>query len=430
MNFKCGEKIFNIDLSQWKNHTLLTAAPQNPVSEEDAIQTALDHPIDSRPLSECVKPNETVCIVISDITRAYQRMWVYLPFLVSELEKAGVPDDQIFFLSANGTHRKQTQAEHRILLGDLADRFNIFDHCGNDADTVKTVGTTQYGNEIKLNRKALEADHIILTGAVLFHDLAGFGGGRKSLLPGIAATECIQRNHRLALIGDHGEIHPEVGSGKMENNPLNQEMQEVADWIQPTFILNVAIGGDGRISQAFAGHYRSAHEAGQAFVRKQDGQWVDSQADLVIGSAGGYPKDINLYQSTKAISNLIGGVRPGGTLLLFAECQEGFGYPEMTEILLDSDPIPELAKKITHHFSVARYIGYWTRVVAKKIEIVLVSTLPSEKLKAIGIQNFPDAESAIQYIQSKHAIQSVLAVPKAGQVFVQNKGGSQHDPTC
>lgn len=422
MNFKCGERSFNIDLSQWETHTHLTALAKSTVIEEDAIQNALDHPYDSKRLSECIQPNETVCIIISDITRASQRMWVYLPFLIKELETAGVPDENIFFLSANGTHRAQTEDEHRTLLGDLYDRFQIFDHCGCDSASVQSVGITQYANEIKLNRKALAADHIILTGAILFHDLAGFGGGRKSLLPGIAATECIQRNHRLALIGDDGEIHPEVGSGKMENNPLNLEMQEVADWIKPTFILNVAIGGDGRISQAFAGHYRSAHEAGQRFVSQQDGQWINTQADLVIGSAGGYPKDINLYQSTKAISNLVNGVRPGGTLLLFAECREGFGYHEMSDVLLDQCPLPQLAKKVADRFSVARYIGYWTRKVSMEFEIVLVSSLPSQELEAIGIRNFPDADSALDYIRTKSAIQSVLAVPKAGSIYVQCKG--------
>lgn len=427
MNFKCGERTYDIDLSNWNNHKHLTAAATNSISEEEAIQTALNHPYGSKRLSACVKPDETVCIVVSDITRAYQRMWVYLPFLIQELEAAGLPDQNIFFLSANGTHRAQSEAEHRTLLGDLYDRFTITDHCGNDLPSVKTVGTTQYGNEIKLNRKALAADHIILTGAVLFHDLAGFGGGRKSLLPGIAATESIQRNHRLALVGDEGAIHPEVGSGKMEKNPLNREMQEVADWIKPTFILNVAIGGDGRISKAFAGHYRAAHEAGQDFVRQQDGQWIDKKADLVIGSAGGYPKDINLYQSTKAVSNLIGGVRPGGTLLLFADCQEGFGYHEMSDVLLDPCPLPQLAKKVADQFSVARYIGYWTRKVAKEIEIVLVSSLPADQLEAVGIKTFLDANSALQYIQAKTEIHSLLTVPKAGQIYVQCKGDQDHD---
>lgn len=424
MNFKCGESKYYLPLETWNDVTILNANQgEDYTSEEELVKEALAHPIESEPLHKSIQPDETVCIVVSDITRAYQRMWVYLPYLIKELKQANIPDKNIFFLSGNGTHRNQTEAEHRKLLGDaLYERFAIYDHCGNDLTSVESVGVTQYGNEIKLNRRALDADHIILTGAIVFHDLAGFGGGRKSLLPGIASTECIQRNHRLALVGENGAIHPEVGSGKMNKNPLNREMQEVADWIKPTFILNVAIGGNGLISQAFAGHYRAAHEAGQAFVRKQDGQWLDTQADLVVGSAGGYPKDINLYQATKAISNMAGAVKPGGTLLLFAECIEGYGSDHVKEILISPDDLPVLAKRVSEQFSVARYIGYWTRTVAERMEIVLVSNLPTEPLAAIGIRNFSDAASATEYLTGKSGIETVVSIPKAGQIFAQWKG--------
>jgi nickel-dependent lactate racemase len=426
MNFKCGQTELSFPLNQWKEVSVLEASQTDQQSEETHIIEALKHPIDSKPLCDLIRPDETVCIVVSDITRAYQRMWVYLPHLIQELEKANIPDKNIFFLSANGTHRQQSQAEHRKILGDaLYDRFSIYEHFGTDLTSVSPVGITQYGNEIKLNTRALQADHIILTGAIVFHDLAGFGGGRKSLLPGIAASESIQRNHRLALVGDKGDLHPDMGSGKMENNPLNREMQEVADWIKPTFILNVAIGGNGKISQAFAGHYRAAHEAGQDFVRNQDGKWIDKQGDLVIGSAGGHPKDINFYQATKAISNMVGAVKPGGTLLLFAECAEGIGYQEMAELLLSPEDIPTLAKMLLKRFSVARYIGFWMRTVTKRMEVLLVSKLPSEPLAAIGIRNFTDADSAYAYLEGKSGIEHVIAIPKAGQVYAQWKGIDQ-----
>ena len=426
MNFKCGQSEFSFPLTQWKDVSILEASQANQQSEEAHIIEAFKHPIGSKPLYELIRPDETVCIVVSDITRAYQRMWVYLPYLIEELGKANIPDKNIFFLSANGTHRQQSETEHRKILGDaLYERFSIYEHFGNDLASVSPVGITQYGNEVKLNTRALKADHILLTGAIVFHDLAGFGGGRKSLLPGIAASESIQRNHRLALLGEKGDLHPDMGSGKMEKNPLNREMQEVADWVKPTFILNVAIGGNGKISQAFAGHYRAAHEAGQAFVRSQDGKYLDHQGDLVLGSAGGYPKDINFYQATKAISNMAGAVKPGGTLLLFAECAEGIGYQEMADILLSPEDIPTLAKMLIKHFSVARYIGFWMRTVTKRMEIVLVSTLPSEPLAAIGIRNFTDADSAYAYLTEKPGIEIVIAIPKAGQVYAQWKGNNQ-----
>jgi lactate racemase len=150
------------------------------MSEQEIIGHALDHPIGRPPLSSMLQPDNTVCILISDITRAWQRMSVFLPLLVKRINDAGISDEQIRFLCATGSHRPLTQEEAAVLLGpELNERFTVICHDCHDENQLKEIGVTSYGTVVKLNRMALEADHLILTGGIVFHDLAGWGGGQK-----------------------------------------------------------------------------------------------------------------------------------------------------------------------------------------------------------------------------------------------------------
>ena len=170
---------------------------QKPVPE--LVRDALAHPIDSKPLKELVKPGESVCIIISDVTRRWQSPETYIPIVVEELESAGIRDEDILILSATGTHRRQTPEEHMGLVTEAVyRRIRVEDHVCTDEDNLQMVGTTSYGTPVLLDKRALACDHIVLTGGVVYHFMAGFGGGRKSILPGIAGRETIMKNHNLA----------------------------------------------------------------------------------------------------------------------------------------------------------------------------------------------------------------------------------------
>ena len=288
-----------VDVSVPQENLLGIILKDAPASapEEDVVQEALARPIGTPKLGEIVKPGETVCIVVSDITRAWQRMWIYLPWIVKELNQAGIRDEDIRFLSAIGYHRAHTPEEHAKILGPLLSRrFRMIDHDCLDKESLVKVGTTSRGTPIAINKIAANADRLVLTGCCTYHPWVGWGGGKKSLLPGIAAFESIQRNHPLTM-DENGKQRPEVRSGNVKDNPIHLDMLEFGLKVNPCFIFNVVMGYDGKIARAVCGDLIAAHEAGCKMVDDLYAVPIDELADITISSQGGYPKDIDVCQT-------------------------------------------------------------------------------------------------------------------------------------
>ncbi len=241
-------------------------APLSTRTEEEAILASLANPTGTPKLRDMVKPGETVCVVVSDVTRAWQRMNVYLPYVLQELNEAGVKDKNIRFLCALGYHRKQTREEHEKQLGaELLQRFEVIDHDCMDKSNLVALGRTSRGTPVIINKLAAEADRLVLTGCCTYHPWVGWGGGKKSILPGISAIESIQHNH-LMILDEMGRQRPEVRSGNIKDNPIHLDMLEVAAMVRPSYIFNVIIGHDGKIAHAVSGDYAAAHEAGCRIV--------------------------------------------------------------------------------------------------------------------------------------------------------------------
>lgn len=292
------------------------------------IEYALDHPIGAGPLEEAVRPGDKVCILISDITRRWHQPSAYLPILVERLNRAGIPDRDILILCATGTHSRQTREEQVSLVGEeLYRRIRFRDHQCDDKEHLPYMGTTSRRTPVWLNSYAMACDKIILTGGVVYHFLAGFGGGRKSIVPGIAGRETINTNHNNALNKGLGSgSNPRACNGNMtEDNPFYSDLMECAAFAKPAYLLNVIVDDSYQIVGAFAGDWREAHAQAAKAVEKLDGVPVPRRAPLVIASAGGYPKDINLYQTSKTLSNALAAAAPGGTIVLLSQCREGFG---------------------------------------------------------------------------------------------------------
>lgn len=365
--------------------------------ENEVILEALENPIGSNKLRDIVKPGETVCIIISDTTRTWQKMDHYLPYIIEELNRAGIKDGNITFLCATGSHRPQTDEEHKILLGEkLAGRFKVKDHDCRDKGNLINVGTTSFGTPVIVNRTAVESDHIILTGAIVFHDLAGWGGGKKSILPGICAYESIVANHALSLnpsVG--GGINPYVRCGNADTNPVHLDMLEAAAFVKPSFLFNVIIDEQGNIGKAVAGDYIKAHEAGRQLVNESDSAYIREKSDLVVVSAGGYPKDIDLYQASKALVNAKEAVKEDGVIILLAECVEGFGGEEVQMMLEQFSDNYSREKALRDNFSVAKYTGYLITEIAEKFNVILVSSLNPKQLKNSGIKAAASIQDAL-----------------------------------
>ncbi len=388
--------------------------------EKEVVLDALANPIKSLKLKEIVNRGEKICIIISDITRLWQRMSFYLPYIVNELIEGGIKEEDIVFLCATGSHRRQTDEEHRLLLGEeLFNKFKIIDHDCHDKDNLTYVGTTSYGTPVYLNKIALESDHIILTGAVVFHDLAGWGGGRKSILPGIAAYESIMKNHSLSLsptIG--GGIHPKVKCGNIIENPIHNDMMEAMEFVKPSFLFNVIIDSDGNIFDAVAGHYKYAHDMGRKKVDNINRIYIEEKADVAIVSAGGYPKDIDLYQASKALINAKEAVKEGGHIILLAQCIEGVGNKEIEDLILNYKDIIEREMEVRKKYTVAKFIGYLIEKIALDYNIILISSIEEELLKKINIKSAKTIEEALKIIYKDDTKElKTYIIPKGSEVL-------------
>lgn len=310
--------------------------------ERAALCSALQAPIASPPLAELVATGDRVVIVHSDLTRPMPNLRV-LPVLVAELESAGVRPRDIVLLNGLGTHRRQTAEEMIEMLGaHLVDRYRCDQHDGWDAKNLATAGRTRSGNTIEVNRTYLEADVRILTGFIEPHLFAGFSGGPKAVLPSVASIHAVLANHGVQMVG-----HPQATWGIREGNPIWEEMMEAALMTEPTFLLNVTLNKDRQITGVFAGDLSAAHAAGCAFCKGTAFVAVPRLYDIVITTNSGYPLDINLYQSVKGLSAAARIVKPGGSIVLVAECRDGIPeYGEYARLLRSAESPQALLDRI------------------------------------------------------------------------------------
>lgn len=368
-------------------------------TEEEIISEALYNPIDSNRLKDIVHEGEKVCIIISDITRSWQKPHKFLYKIVEELNAGGVKDENIIFLSAQGTHRKQTREEHEILLGkELSKRFEVYDHDCFDEESMVYLGDTSYGTPVIVNKRAIDCDHIVITGAIIYHFLVGWSGGKKSILPGISSFKTISHNHSLSLNEGLGSgTREKVCSGNIVENPIHDDMMQAAAMVKPSFMFNVIMGPDGNIAGAVAGNYMTAHEAGRKLVDSIDGVNIKKKSDIVIASAGGAPKDINLYQSIKTLINAKEAVVDGGTIIVLAQCSEGIGeIKDIKDMILNFDNMLDREKDLREHYTISKFVGYFFCETGEKYKLILVSEINPVLLKNTKIILTKTLENALK----------------------------------
>jgi len=338
-----------------------------------SLVEALNRPIGSPPLKECLKGGRVV-IVTSDKTRLVQYP-LFLSNLLDYLNEADIEDGEITLVIGRGSHEGHTQEEIKALFGEeILARVETIEHDCLDKAGMIEIGKTRYDNPVLLNRRVVEAENVILTGSVKFHLYSGFSGGRKAVLPGVAAFETIQNNHKMALSS------PGCGLGIFDGNPVHEEMLDAAQMLNPCFLINVVCNESNEIVRFFAGHWREAHEQGCRFVRRIFCPEVRGKADFVITSAGGYPDDINLYQSFKAVDNTAAVLRDGGVMLLLAECRDGFGPEEFLQ-WFDNEETAATRERLEQKFSIPGYIALCQKEMARRIRMVLVSSLAHDTVR-------------------------------------------------
>ncbi len=386
--FRYGDGTVTIPLEE-NNVTVLHGQETPPAKDiRQLVLDALAHPIDAPLLENWILPGERVALIISDMSRFWMRQDKVIPHVVDYLlNQCGVQADRLTIVVANGTHIGGDEKELRTLVTDAVyDRIRVVNHdCL--ASNLTTIGTTSYGTVVRIAPEVANADRVIALGACAHHVMAGFGGGRKSILPGVSAMDTICHNHALALDDSEFRSNDLIGNGKLEGNPLNDDMCQAAGMVKNLFVMTLVMNTDMQLAEIYAGHYMSswlkACEAVDRIYRVE----VPEKADVIVASCGGYPKDMSLYQGTKTIDNIETGLKRGGTLILLIEARDGGGpaeYFDWNTYLQDGT----MEKRLREHFTIPGYIFLLNCEQAHRYNIMMLSSVPQELVAPMGLRSY------------------------------------------
>jgi nickel-dependent lactate racemase len=382
--------------------------------ERASIIAALRQPIGTAPLRELVKSTDHVAIVISDMTRPTPNH-LLIPILLDELTH--VPLSHITIINGTGTHRDQTKNELITMLGEwVVDHVNVINHHCQNMDELSHVGRSSQGCDVYLNKAYVEADFRIVTGFIEPHFLAGFSGGCKGIMPGIAGIETIMTFHNARMIG-----HPLATWGNMTNNPLQDMAHEVNLLCKPNFLLNVTLNAHKQITRVFAGELFVAHAQGCAYVKEHAMVQCEHRFDLVITSNSGYPLDQNLYQAVKGMSAAHKIVKPGGTILCLAECSDGVpDHGNYAKILQMADTPAQLLQMIED--PEFQMFDQWQvqkqAVIQTWADVYVHSALSDEVIQRCMYIPAPDLIHTILKLQEKYGSDMSVAVLPQGPLTI------------
>jgi nickel-dependent lactate racemase len=381
--------------------------------ERAAIREALRSPTGVRPLREVTGAGDTVAIVFSDLTRPMPNDRA-LPPLLDELALAGVPDDQIVLINALGTHRAQSEEELAGMLGqEIVERYRVLQHDAWSNDLVEATENFA-GRMVRVSRAYAEASVRILTGFIEPHFFAGFSGGPKAVLPGIADIDAILDNHSGEMLTDVKATWAVTGG-----NPVWEEMASVARATAPTFLLNVTLNQKREITAVFAGDMVAAHREGVAFVRETVMQPVPEPFDIVITSNSGYPLDLNLYQAVKGMSAAAQIVRPGGDVIIAAECWDGIpDHGAYKKMLWEAGSVDELWKTVTAPGF--RRHDQWEALVQARIQRkahvhVYADGLSAEELERALVIPCRSIEETVAQLRHDKSASTIAVLPDGPQ---------------
>ena len=382
--------------------------PSEPEKKEEAnllVKRALENPINSRRLSEIVNPDSKVAIIVSDVTRPTPTAKI-LPPLLEELYLGGTKDENITIVFALGLHRLQTEEECRQLVGkEVFESIRCIQH---DRERCRLLGETSFGTPVEVFEEVLDSDLIISTGTLEFHYYAGYGGGGKSILPGVSSEKSILSYH-----GFYSKLFEDASLSGRADSPARQNIEKAARIAGLGFILNVVIDSKKEIVAAVAGHFIEAHRKGTEYVDAMYKVPVEP-ADSVVVSSGGYPKDINLFQATKSLENAIPAVKKGGSIVLVAECAEGIGDQVYERWNRECETPDEAVEKFREFFE---FGGHKTAIVgraAKEFKLYLVSKLPEAESRNAFFIPVKSIEEALELILSENPEAKIHVMPNGG----------------
>jgi len=386
-----GQGHLEVDLPKSATSVIAPAHTPGLADERAAVVGALESPIGARPLREWITSGDSICISFTDLTRATPNERL-IPWLLSFL--ADVPRESIILLNQLGTHRPNSVAELEAMLTPAVVRnYRVLNHEPENPAMLVQFGTTKDGTPALINRHFAEARVRIATGFIEPHFFAGFSGGPKNIMPGVAGLQTVMSNHRAKNIE-----HPRSSFGMTAGNPIWQEMREIALRVGPTFLLNVSLNEQRQITGVFAGDLLKAHEVGFEFVRRSAMQKVSAPFDVVVTTNSGYPLDLNLYQGVKGMSAAARIVKPGGTIILACECREGVPAGSPLDKLLRAAAGPEEVLALLATAGTVRPEQWQAQIQAliqRKARVLVYSALPDEVLRAAHLTPCHDIGGAV-----------------------------------
>ncbi|MEQ1884375.1 MAG: nickel-dependent lactate racemase [Bryobacteraceae bacterium] len=382
-----------------------------------AIERALDQPIGRPPLEEMARGKRSAAISVCDITRPVPNGLI-LPPMLTRLERAGIPRENIIILIATGLHRGATGAEIReIVTPAIAANYRVENHDARVLASHRPLGNTSSGTPVYIDERFLAADLHITVGLIEPHLMLGFSGGRKLIAPGLAAQETIKTIHSPYFMR-----MPEAIEGVTEENPLHAELLEVARMARHDFMCDVALTQDRRVGGVFAGDPVEAHRRGVQLVSRALLEQLDQPVDGVITTSAGYPLDLTFYQAIKGVTAAQHVVKPGGRILLIAECAEGAGAPEFKDMLRGLGSYQQFLDRIAHGpVTVDQWQIEKLALVGTRVEIFYyVPGLPREYQEAFGPNTFATVEAALAaFTDGLPANANVAVIPEGPYVLAR-----------
>ncbi|QGT99414.1 Transcriptional regulator [Candidatus Syntrophocurvum alkaliphilum] len=387
---------------------------KNVIDENDLIESALNNPINSDSLQQIInkKKAENVVIVVNDITRPtpYKKL---LPPMLKKIENAGISKNNIKLIIATGIHRPHTKEDNINVFGEeICTNYNIINH--NPDKYLKDLGYLSNGMKLVINRHVAEADILITTGIVTLHYFAGFSGGRKSILPGVAGRDLIKENHKMMS-------DKRACLGNYNDNPVNDIMIEAARKVGVDYILNIVTAQNNNIIHCTSGDLYEAWINAVKFCEHRNVVEISEPADIVIAGCGGYPKDINMYQAQKALDSAVLAVKNGGSIILVAECREGLGETTFANWIENAISTEDIKKRFFTNFELGGHKAFAISRILEKANVYIISNLEDNVTKKLNFISANSVNEALSLALQKHGINSkIYLIPEAPQIAVKH----------
>lgn len=380
----------------------------NKAAEDEMIEYAMAHPIGTDKLKRIAVGKKRVVIITSDITRPMPSYKV-MPRLLAELQEAGVALENITVVFALGSHRAHTEAEHRKLVGDETyDKVRCID--SSQCQCIH-MGETKEGTPVDIAEVVANADLKICVGNIEYHFFAGYSGGAKAIMPGVSNRQAIRMNHRKL-------ISSMSGPGILEGNPVREDLEEAALLCGVDFILNVVLDEHKHIVYAVAGDMIRAHREGCRFLDGFYRKPITKLADIVVVSQGGAPKDLNLYQTQKALANAEHAVRPGGIIILTGACPEGSGEAVFERWMLEAEHPDQILERLHRDFQIGGHKAAAFARALKRADIYLVSDMEEELVKQMFMHPYRQLQTAYDAAFKKMGADArVIVMPYGGSTL-------------